>query len=51
MLRFMLLAQLILLLIVVLRVCDKGSVADNNRSLLIEDTDEDDAATQALHHD
>ena len=51
MIRFMLLAQLILLLILVLRVCDKGSVADNNSSLLIEDEDddEDDAVSNRFY--
>ena len=43
----MLLAQLILLLILVLRVCDKGSVADSNSSLLIED--EDDAVSNKFY--
>ena len=47
----MLLAQLILLLIVVLRVCDKGSVADSKSSLLIkdEDDDEDDAVSNRFY--
>ena len=49
MIRFMLLAQLILLLILVLRVCDKGSVADSNSSLLIEDEDEDDAVSNKFY--